>query len=48
LFNYFKEVILEERQIESVKETLSQRPDWNLYDAFRTFDSNGKGAIHFF
>lgn len=34
-----------ERELETAKATVAMRPDFNLYDAFKVFDSAGGGSI---
>ena len=41
------DTIREERDLEQAKVNLAKRSDFNLYDAFRIFDSSSKGYITF-
>ena len=45
LVNVFREQLEFERRLERVKIDLSLRADFNLIDAFRVFDNEGKGWI---
>ena len=45
LVNLFKEQFELERRLERIKIDLSLRTDFNLIDAFRIFDQDGKGWI---
>ena len=45
LLLYFNEFIKLEQEIEVSKQELALRPDYNLFDAFRIFDSKGRGLI---
>jgi len=45
IVNVFKEQLDLERMLERVKIDLSLRTDFNLIDAFRVFDQDGKGWI---
>jgi hypothetical protein len=41
----FKDTIFLERELESAKIELCLKPDFNLDDAFRMVDVNGKGFV---
>lgn len=43
--NIFKSQLELERRLERAKVDLSLRTDFNLIDAFRVFDTDGKGWI---
>lgn len=45
MVNLFREQLELEKRIERVKIDLSLRTDFNLIDAFRIFDVEGKGWI---
>jgi hypothetical protein len=45
LVRAMREQISLEKQLEDAKISLVQRPDFNLYDAFRVFDIDAKGYI---
>ena len=45
IVNLFRDQLNLERQLERVKIDLSLRTDFNLIDAFRVFDVDGKGWI---
>ena len=34
-----------ERELETAKVIVAMRPDFNLYDAFKVFDPEGRGSI---
>jgi len=40
-----KDVIFIERELEGVKIEAAMKPDFNLLDAFKIFDSRGKGNV---
>ena len=42
----FKEFIAIDKDLESMKQILSLRSDFNLEDAFKVFDLDGKGQIN--
>lgn len=45
LVRAFREHISLERELENAKTSLVQKPDFNLFDAFRIFDVDSKGYI---
>jgi Ca2+-binding EF-hand superfamily protein len=47
LVRSLREQISLEKEIENAKISLVQRPDFNLFDAFRIFDIDAKGYINF-
>jgi Ca2+-binding EF-hand superfamily protein len=46
LVNLFREQLELERRLERIKIDLSLRTDFNLIDAFRLFDNEGKGWVN--
>lgn len=42
-----REQISLEKELENAKISLTQRPDFNLYDAFRIFDIDAKGYVSY-
>lgn len=46
IVEFFKKIIIFEREIERVKQDLALRPDFNLMDFFAIFDKNEKGYIN--
>ena len=47
LVRALREQIALEKELENAKTALAQRPDFNLYDAFRIFDIDAKGYVNF-
>lgn len=45
MVNLFREQLELEKRLERVKIDLSLRTDFNLIDAFRVFDADGKGWV---
>lgn len=45
LVRFFREFINLEKEVESTKQDLALRTDFNLFDAFRLFDQKGRGLI---
>ncbi len=43
LVNGLRDIISLERELESTKVTLTNKPDFNLHDAFRIFDFDFRG-----
>jgi Ca2+-binding EF-hand superfamily protein len=47
LVRALREQISLEKELENAKISLTQRPDFNLYDAFRIFDIDSKGYVSY-
>ena len=45
LVRAFREQISLERELENAKISLVQKPDFNVFDAFRIFDLNSNGVV---
>ena len=45
LVNSFRDIISLERELESTKVSLTNKPDFNLHDAFRIFDVDFRGHV---
>jgi len=45
LLRVLKEIVVLEREVETAKEDLALRSDFNLFDAFRIFDRKGTGTV---
>lgn len=46
LVDFFKKIIVLEREVERIKQDLSLRPDFNLMDFFAIFDRHEKGYLN--
>ena len=46
LIHTFKQFILLDKDLETAKQDLALRPDFNLLDFFRTFDIEGKSSVN--
>ena len=46
IVDFFKKIIILEREIERIKQDLALRPDFNLMDFFSIFDKNEKGYLN--
>ena len=45
LLHIMKQFISMEKELETAKQDLALRPDFNLFDFFRVFDTEGKGSL---